>query len=115
MCNGCPIKMFDRKTKRVVSVYSMNGRTATIFDGSMAVKQNGYGWTEIKKSRLVPIEYVTQDGRYVSNAQARNAKDRIHMVSAKWVTDDGKIFDTSDYDDVKMCYNDAVLHVLNNC
>ena len=80
-------EMRFKKTGEVVRVYDITDGIATIFDPSLYQKQNN-GWTKVKVSQVVPLDFPINSANYISKTKKNKAKARMQLVDATWETSD---------------------------
>ena len=90
-------EMRFKKTGEVVRVYDITNGVATIFDPSLYQKQNN-GWTMVKASQVVPMDFPLNSRDYVSKTKRNKAKSRMQLLNATWKTTDGRLWNHSDID-----------------
>lgn len=86
-----------KKTGEVVRVYDITDGVATIFDPSLYQKQNN-GWSKVKASQVVPLDFPLNSKDYVSKTKKNKAKARMQLLDATWRTTDGRLWNHSDLD-----------------
>lgn len=86
-----------KKTGEVVRVYDITDGVATIFDPSLYQKQNN-GWSKVKASQIVPLDFPLNSKDYVSKTKKNKAKARMQLLDATWRTTDGRLWNHSDLD-----------------
>lgn len=64
-----------KKSGEVVRVYDITDGIATIFDPSLYQKQNN-GWSKVKASQVVPLDFPLNSKDYVSKTKKNKAKPR---------------------------------------
>lgn len=88
-------EMRFKKTGEVVRVYDITNGVATIFDPSLYQKQNN-GWTMVKASQVVPMDFPLNSRDYISKTKRNKAKSRMQLLNATWRTTDGRLWNHSD-------------------
>ena len=90
--------MFFKKEESEVEVYHFfEDKTALIFSPSLAGKQNGNGWSKVKLSQLIPLEYFNKETNgFMSKTERNKIKDRLTLTKAVWTCSDGENFEDCD-------------------
>lgn len=88
-------RMFYTKRHQFVKVYSIQDKTALIFDPAVAAKNNGHGWITVSIGSLIPEEYadIRSKSGFISKAEEeRQAEKRICLLDEErnaWKCSDG--------------------------
>ena len=90
-------RMFYTKRHQFVKVYSIQDKTALIFDPAVAAKNNGHGWITVSIGSLIPEEYadIRSKSGFISKAEEeRQAEKRICLLEElnAWKCSDGTLY-----------------------
>lgn len=84
-----------RPSGSIVKVYDIHDGMATIFDKEQFMKSD-QGWSKVKVSKLVPMEFELHCQDVISNTSKNKARKRMHLEAATWKTSDGIEWDHSE-------------------
>ena len=91
-------EMKKRKTGEIVRVYSIYENMAVIFSPGL-YKANGNGWERLKLSQLIPMDMPLEHKDAISKTDQNKAKERMKIVTATWITSDGKLWNHTDMEE----------------
>lgn len=94
-------QMKDKKTGRVVDVYSIkhkDGKMIAIVFDLIKYRDTNNGWDKIPLKKLVPMDTPSRN-EIPSKNRINKIKRRLKIESAIWKTSDGQLFTHDHIDD----------------
>ena len=93
--------MYNKKLNTQVEVYAfdVDHGVALFYDPRIARGNGGNGWQKCPIKQIVPVEYVTSNGEYISKTERNKVKSRLKLVDAIWECEDGKRFNHQNIED----------------